>query len=81
MLARIPVITTKLGGPLDYIENEKTGLFVEAHNPTSLAMTIDRLLSDPFLHKTVVSTGRKKAEEYTYTNMTRGYLDVIMRQN
>ena len=61
MLAGVPVITTKLGGPLDYIEDEKTGLFVVAHDPTSLAIAIDRLLSDPFLYRTsFLKEGKKQ---------------------
>src|SRR5207249_2805296 len=46
MLAAKPVITcSDSGGPLEFVQHEKTGLVVEA-NPESVANALDRLWND-----------------------------------
>jgi hypothetical protein len=77
MLAGTPVITSELGGPLDYIEHERTGLFVQPHDPAGIARAIERLMFSDTLHGRVSRAGAEVAECYTIEAMTEGYLRVI----
>lgn len=79
MLAGAPVITSRLGGPLDYIVHEENGLLVEPNDSIDLASAINRILSSPRLHEIIVQNGRKKAEEYSLERMIKGYAKVITR--
>lgn len=79
MLAGAPVITSRSGGPLDYIVHGENGLFVEPGDPIDLANAIDRLLSSPELHAKIVQNGRRTAEQYSLQRMIQGYAEVITR--
>ncbi len=57
MAAARPVVTaTDSGGPLEFIQDEETGLVVEA-NPWSLAEALDRLRLDPSLTRRLGAAG------------------------
>lgn len=77
MLAGTPVITSRLGGPLDYIENRKTGIFVEPKNPNDIAGAIELIINDDALHQKLKTEGRKKAEKYSTESMAAGYWEAI----
>jgi D-inositol-3-phosphate glycosyltransferase len=79
MLARSAVITSRLGGPIDYIVHGENGLLVEPNDPADLANALDRLLASPELHKKIIHNGRKTAEGYSLDRMARGYARVIAR--
>lgn len=79
MLAGAPVISSRLGGTLDYIVDGENGLFVEPNNPGDLAAAIDRILSSPRLHAALMRKGRNTAEEYSLGRMINGYASVITR--
>ena len=77
MLAETPVITTRLGGPLDYIEDGVTGLFVEPRSPQLIADALDLLNRDPELYARIAGQGHAKAAEYTVESMVEGYVAAI----
>jgi glycosyltransferase involved in cell wall biosynthesis len=79
MLAGVPVITSRLGGPLDYIAHGENGLFVEPNDPFELAHAIGRVLSSSSLHATLAQNGRRTAEEYSFERMVQAYARVITR--
>jgi len=57
------VIATKCWGTTDYIEDGKTGFFVEAGNEIDLKRKIDYLLENPDIAETVGRNGRKFVED------------------
>lgn len=77
MLAGTPVITTRIGGPLDYIIHGQTGMFVEPRKPSEIAETISKLNSNPDLYSNIVQKGRLQAENYSLNHMAKGYLNAI----
>lgn len=79
MLAGVPVITTRLGGPLDYVVHGENGLFVEPNDPLDLANAIDHILSSPNLHAAIARNGRVTAEAYSLERMIQGYVSLITR--
>ncbi len=63
MATGIPVVATPVGGIPDFLINEKTGLFCEVNNSKSIAVQINRLLSEAQLRRTIISNAQKMAEE------------------
>jgi glycosyltransferase involved in cell wall biosynthesis len=55
------VIASQLGGPLEMIDNHKTGILIEPGNPVILASTISELLSDCDLRSSLGREARKVA--------------------
>ncbi len=62
-----PVVATRVGGNPEILEDEVSGLFVEAREPGALADAILRLLGDPGLSARLVAGGRARVEaEFTF---------------
>lgn len=57
-----PVVASAVGGIVDVIQHEKTGLLVPEKNPRALADAVLRLLDDPALARRLGETGREEAE-------------------
>lgn len=76
MLAKTPVITTKLGGPLDYIIHDQTGMFVNVRDFEGIANSLKHL-QDKEYYLRLCDEGYKKAAGYTIENMAQGYARVI----
>lgn len=49
MLMRMPVIATRVGGIVDAVKQEDTGLLVNAHVPDEIALAIERCVKEPIL--------------------------------
>ena len=62
MASEIPVVATRVGGMVEVIEDGKSGLLVEAENPTMLAKTIETLLANETLRKKMGTAGRQRVE-------------------
>jgi glycosyltransferase involved in cell wall biosynthesis len=59
-----PVVASAVGGIVDVIQHEKTGLLVPEKNSAELAAAILRLLDDPALGQRLGEAGRRYAGEY-----------------
>ncbi|MBS2040203.1 glycosyltransferase family 4 protein [bacterium] len=59
-----PVVSTRVGGTQDIIEDGVTGLFAPAHDPMGLAETIQRLLDDPALAARLAAAGQQKVHRH-----------------
>lgn len=59
MAAGLPVIATNVGGISDFVENGKTGLFVDVENPEDIAEKVKVLVADERLRKRIVNAGLK----------------------
>lgn len=59
----VAVVSTRVGGVVDIIEDEKSGLFCGAQDPKDMADKILRLYRDKGLRAKLVIGGRKRAEE------------------
>ncbi|MBI4972648.1 MAG: GT4 family glycosyltransferase PelF, partial [Candidatus Omnitrophica bacterium] len=75
--AGVPVVATKVGGVVDIIENEKTGLLVPPADPTSMAEAVIRLYKDKKLAQDLSQAAYKKVKEkYTLQDMVKHTLDI-----
>ncbi|GAB5413444.1 MAG: hypothetical protein Cons2KO_10470 [Congregibacter sp.] len=61
MINRTPVVATRVGGIVDSVENEVTGLLVDERAPEQLAAAVKRLVDDPHLTARLVERARAKA--------------------
>lgn len=59
-----PVVASEVGGIVDVIKHEETGLLVEERNPAALATAIGRVLEDRPLRTKIVEQGLAHAEDY-----------------
>lgn len=75
MLAGVPVVATRSGGPETIIAHEHSGLLVEVGNPESLAQAIRRVLEDRALAARLSANARIHASSsYSVRAMTDRYL-------
>jgi len=66
----VPVIATRIGGAVDIVENNKTGILVKPGDIMEMVDSILHLLKDRNLAKNLALEARKKVErEYSLTRM------------
>ena len=71
-----PVVATRVGGPLEIIEDGESGVLVEPGDPESLSRAIENLLADPERRERIAVCGRKRVEARF---PDRHYVDAIER--
>ena len=75
--AGVPVISGRIGGAVDIIENNKTGMLVKPGDIMEMVDSIIKLLKDRPLAKTLAAAARKKVErEYSLTRMAENTIKV-----
>ncbi|HPN87868.1 MAG TPA: lipopolysaccharide heptosyltransferase II [Candidatus Omnitrophota bacterium] len=75
--AGVAVVATKVGGVVDVIEHEKTGLLVMPKDTDGMANAVLKLLRDKNLYDRLVVEAKKKVQEcYTLENMASKTLAV-----
>lgn len=80
MAAGVPVIGSRIGGLVDYIDEGVNGFFFEPSSPTSLAIKIKYFLSmnDLELHKMSIHA-QKTAERFRDTYVSKQLFDRILK--
>jgi glycosyltransferase involved in cell wall biosynthesis len=63
MAASVPAIATKVGGNIDAVADNETGLLVRPNDPKSLAAAILRLAKDPALRRRFADAARLRVEQ------------------
>ncbi|NWF90936.1 MAG: glycosyltransferase [Ignavibacteriaceae bacterium] len=79
MSVGLPVISTKIGGIPELVEDKKTGYLIEPNNPIELAEKIEELLKMPKSElQTIVQNARKKIEiEYNLDKLNEELLTLF----
>lgn len=80
MLCGLPVVSTPVGGILEAIQHEQTGLIVESGNSQQLHEAINRLLSDVQLCQTLGAAARKRAREKFGLDVMLDKMEPIFRE-
>ncbi|MGI6415821.1 MAG: glycosyltransferase [Thermoguttaceae bacterium] len=74
MARGLPVVATRVGGNPEVVEEGVTGLLVPPQNPTSLAVAVVRLASDPARAQEMGQAGRQRVESlFDVRRMVRQY--------
>jgi len=67
MAAGLPVITTPVGGIVDFLKDGETGLFCEVKSPKSIAEQVKKLIDNPELKtKLIENASRMVREKYEW---------------
>ena len=66
MAAGVPVVASRVGGIVEVVEDERTGLLVPPADPTALAGALERLISDPSLRRVMGAEARRRASRYSW---------------
>jgi glycosyltransferase involved in cell wall biosynthesis len=75
-----PVVSTRVGGTQDIIEDEVTGLFTPPHDPAGLAEAVQRLLDDPDLAARLAAAGKEKVwRDYSAVEADQKILDLYLK--
>ena len=79
MASGLPVIATAQGGIVDFLENEKTGLFCNVNDPKDLSDKIMKVLSDNVLAKAMAEKARKLMEDkYDWDKIANRYKQIFV---
>lgn len=74
MLAALPVVSTRVGGVAEIVEDGTTGMLAAAEDDAALAEHVLRLADDPALRKQMGERGRQRAlAMFTEDQMHTGY--------
>lgn len=80
MAAGKPIVATKAGGPIDIVDNMKTGILVEMGNSDEMANAILKLLENTQLSKKMGVEGQKRATQYFNKEKYAGLINETYRQ-
>jgi glycosyltransferase involved in cell wall biosynthesis len=77
---RKPVVASEVGGIVDLIKHEETGLLVPEKNPEAIAHAVLRLLDEPEFAQRLAEQGYTYARDYYHWDRIIDQYDVIYRQ-
>jgi len=63
MSCKTPVVASAVGGILEVVVHEETGLLVEPANPRKMADAVNKLLKDPEMARMLGENSRRRVEE------------------
>ena len=78
MAAGTPIVASNVGGIPDLVRNGDNGLLVPADDTESLALAIDRLLSDATLRREFAIRGTAVASTKTFEKQTTALIDLAL---
>jgi glycosyltransferase involved in cell wall biosynthesis len=73
MACGLPVVTTKAGGVIDIVKNNKNGLLVEVGNEKQLVDAMNKLIVRPKLRKKMGEVSLEYSRKYDISECTRNY--------
>jgi len=79
MLSGKIAISSNQGGPLEFIENNKTGFCVDPYDETKLADLLEKLIKDKKLREKIGSSARISAQKYSVKNMVDQIEDIYLK--
>lgn len=80
MAAGVPIVTSRAGGNVDLIQQERTGLLADASQPEALAAAIVRLLNDRSLAEHCGKAAREHVvQHYSIESIVDRYLELYQR--
>lgn len=75
--ARVPVVASPVGGIVDFVEHEKTGLLVSPDNTDHVAHTLLRILTDHELRTRIITNAYEAVREYSWRSISQKMADML----
>jgi len=79
MESGLPIIASSVGGIVDVIKNEETGLLVSQKDPKSLVNAIERVLLDENLKKKLIENTKNTLREFLPKTIAKKYFEVFQK--
>jgi len=64
MRSELPVIASSVGGIVDIIKDEVNGLLVQQKDPKSIAIAIERIISDKSLEEKIIENSKETVKQF-----------------
>lgn len=80
MAAGVPVIATPVGGIIDFLQDGRTGLFCQVHNPKNIAEKVKILLDNKELAETIKINARELVVKNYDWNPLAGKMNNIFKK-
>lgn len=80
MAAGLPIISTRAGGVIDIVENEKNGFLIDCGDVSGLVRAMEKLLNSPELCHKFSENNIIKAQEYSIQNCADQYRALYLGQ-
>jgi glycosyltransferase involved in cell wall biosynthesis len=77
MESSLPVIGTSLGGIMDNIRHEDTGLLVNQKDPIAIARAVERITSDEKLRNTIIRNSKQIVKEFSPEIIAEKYYEIL----
>lgn len=71
--AGVPVITTRLGGPAEFVSHRRDGFLVDPEAPGELTGALETILGDPSLAARIGSSGAERVSAFTWSATVDAY--------
>lgn len=79
MASRLPVIATEIGGLLDLIENEKTGILVQPKNPEQISRALFKVYSQSEFSQQLTNKAFLNLDRYNWNNIVKEVYEVYKK--
>lgn len=79
LAAGLPVITTRVGGNLEIIEDGQNGLLVERNNATQWQAAVERIAVDAGLRQRLVMAGRETLKKFTKEKSIKEVVEILKK--
>jgi glycosyltransferase involved in cell wall biosynthesis len=81
MAAGVPVVSTRLSGIPELVEDGRSGLLAAPGDPESLAAALERVLGDAPFAETLAASGRRRVAELHDIETTSARLAGLLTEN
>ena len=78
LAAGLPIVGTPVGGVVDFLKNDETGLFCETGNPKDIAEKIISILSNRELRERLIKNGLELAQKYDWRYMAEKFRQIYL---
>jgi len=79
MESGLPVIASSVGGITETIQHEQNGLLVNEKNPSAIAKSIERILSDNSFKDKLIKNSKITVNEFNPNTIAQKYQDIFKR--
>lgn len=73
MAAGLPVVATDIPGYREVVRHDVEGLLVAPHDPQSLALAMERVLTEPALAARLAAAGRVRARQFAWDSLVERF--------